>query len=80
MGAELGKSAIEAGADRMGEEHHELFGRAKDLGSAMVFVAVTVTWSSVCLPIFYFTWQPVELAADLLCRRHEHCGRQAATR
>ena len=58
MGAELGNSAIEAVVDRIGEEHHELSGRAKDLGSAMVFMAiitVAVSWSSVCLSIFYFT-------------------------
>jgi diacylglycerol kinase (ATP) len=58
MGAELGNSAIEAVVDRIGDEHHELSGRAKDLGSAMVFMAITtvaVSWSSVCLSIFYFT-------------------------
>ena len=58
MGAELGNSAIEAVVDRIGEEHHELSGRAKDLGSARVFMAiitVAVSWSSVCLSIFYFT-------------------------
>ena len=57
MGAELGNSAIEAVVDRISEDHHELSGRAKDLGSAMVFMAiltVAVSWGSVCLSIFYF--------------------------
>jgi diacylglycerol kinase (ATP) len=38
--AELLNSAIEAVVDRIGLERHELSGRAKDLGSAAVFVAV----------------------------------------
>lgn len=36
---ELLNSAIEAVVDRMGSERHELAGRAKDMGSAAVFVA-----------------------------------------
>lgn len=58
IGAELGNSAIEAVVDRIGEEPNELSGRAKDLGSAMVFMAiltVAVSWSTICLSIFYFT-------------------------
>ena len=58
MAAELGNSAIEAVVDRMGEEYHELSGRAKDLGSAMVFMTilmVVVSWSSVALSVFYFS-------------------------
>ncbi|MGB0380959.1 MAG: diacylglycerol kinase [Luminiphilus sp.] len=57
LAAELGNSAIEAIIDRIGEEHHDLSGRAKDLGSAMVFmviIAVVICWSSVGLSIFYF--------------------------
>ena len=38
--AELLNSAIEAVVDRVGLERHELSGRAKDLGSAAVFVAI----------------------------------------
>lgn len=38
--AELLNSAVEAAIDRIGPEHHELSGRAKDLGSAAVFVAI----------------------------------------
>jgi len=57
LAAELGNSAVEAVVDRIGEEHHDLSGRAKDLGSAMVFmviIAVVISWSSVCLSIFFF--------------------------
>ncbi len=57
LAAELGNSAVEAVVDRIGEEHHYLSGRAKDFGSAMVFmviISVVVSWSCVCLSIFYF--------------------------
>jgi diacylglycerol kinase (ATP) len=37
---ELLNSAIEAVVDRIGDEHHELAGRAKDIGSAVVLVAL----------------------------------------
>jgi diacylglycerol kinase (ATP) len=36
--AELVNSAIEAVVDRISDEHHELSGRAKDIGSGLVFV------------------------------------------
>ena len=45
---ELLNSAIEAVVDRIGTERHELSGRAKDQGSAAVFVAlviVAITWA-----------------------------------
>ncbi|MBN6710927.1 diacylglycerol kinase [Haemophilus haemoglobinophilus] len=48
--AELLNSAIEAVVDRIGTEHHELSGRAKDQGSAAVFVAmmiVLITWGII---------------------------------
>ncbi len=38
--AELLNSAVEAVVDRISLERHELSGRAKDLGSAAVFVAI----------------------------------------
>lgn len=38
--AELLNTAIEAAIDRIGLEHHELSGRAKDLGSAAVTAAI----------------------------------------
>lgn len=44
---ELLNTGIEAAVDRIGQEHHELSGRAKDIGSAAVFVAVlnvAVVW------------------------------------
>jgi diacylglycerol kinase (ATP) len=47
---ELLNSAVEAVVDRVGDEHHELSGRAKDLGSAAVFlslVAVAIVWLTV---------------------------------
>ncbi len=47
---ELINSAIEAAIDRHGDEHHELSGRAKDLGSAAVFVVLllaAVVWGGV---------------------------------
>ncbi|MGD8514223.1 MAG: diacylglycerol kinase [Granulosicoccaceae bacterium] len=47
MMAELVNSAIEATIDRFGGEHHELSGRAKDIGSAVVFVA---------LLMFFLVW------------------------
>lgn len=37
---ELLNSAVEATLDRIGTEHHDLAGAAKDMGSAAVFVAV----------------------------------------
>ena len=40
---EVLNSAIEAVVDRIGSEHHELSGRAKDLGSAAVFIALALT-------------------------------------
>jgi len=45
---ELLNSGVEAVVDRVGEEQHRLSGRAKDLGSAAVFVSlalVLVVWS-----------------------------------
>jgi diacylglycerol kinase (ATP) len=49
---ELGNSAIEAVVDRFGGEIHELSGRAKDVGSAAVLIAlinVIFVWSLVLL-------------------------------
>jgi len=47
---ELLNSGVEAVVDRVGEEQHRLSGRAKDLGSAAVFVSlalVLVVWSLI---------------------------------
>ena len=49
---ELLNSAVEAVVDRFGGEIHELSGRAKDIASAAVFVAminVAVVWSLLLL-------------------------------
>lgn len=49
---ELINSAIEAVVDRAGSEFHELAGRAKDIGSAAVFVAliqVPFVWGMLLL-------------------------------
>lgn len=53
---ELLNSAIEAAIDRHGDEHHELSGRAKDMGSAAVFVVlviVVVVWGAVVCDRFF---------------------------
>jgi diacylglycerol kinase (ATP) len=49
---ELLNSAIEAIVDRVGLEHHELSGRAKDIGSAAVMLSLfwaAVTWTYILL-------------------------------
>lgn len=53
---ELLNSAVEAVVDRVGIEHHELAGRAKDLGSAAVFVALLLcvyTWLAVLWGLYF---------------------------
>ena len=50
---ELVNSSIEAAVDRISLDHHRLSGRAKDLGSAAVFVALLlclVTWLLIAGP------------------------------
>lgn len=50
--AELLNSALESIVDRVGLEHHELSGRAKDIGSAAVFLALAwaaVTWVMILI-------------------------------
>jgi diacylglycerol kinase (ATP) len=50
---ELLNSAIETVVDRIGPEHHELSGRAKDMGSAAVFIClllIVICW-------FTMIWQ-----------------------
>ena len=52
---ELINSAIEAAIDRHGDEHHELSGRAKDMGSAAVFVSlvlVAIVWGLIAAERF----------------------------
>ena len=53
LSAELLNSAIEAVIERYGPEHHELAGRAKDMGSAAVFLSdmnVLLCWGLVLGP------------------------------
>ena len=40
---ELLNSAVEAVVDRIGEDMHQLSGRAKDMGSAAVFISLWLT-------------------------------------
>ena len=53
LSAELLNSAIEAVVDKVSPEFHELAGRAKDMGSAAVFVLLVfmgLTWALVIGP------------------------------
>lgn len=53
---ELLNSGIEAVVDRIGSEFHELSGRAKDLGSAAVFVMLILTlftWGAVIIENYF---------------------------
>lgn len=53
LSAELLNSAIEAVIERYGAEFHELAGRAKDMGSAAVFVLIVnavLVWGLIALP------------------------------
>ena len=51
--AEMLNSGIEAVVDKLWPEHHEIAGRAKDMGSAAVFllmVNMLVIWGVILLP------------------------------
>ncbi|QSX76626.1 diacylglycerol kinase [Lysobacter arenosi] len=53
LSIELLNSAVEAVIERYGPEFHELAGRAKDMGSAAVFVLmmnVLLTWGAIVVP------------------------------
>ncbi|RPE75474.1 diacylglycerol kinase [Vulcaniibacterium tengchongense] len=53
LSVELLNSAVEAVIERYGPEFHELAGRAKDMGSAAVFVVlanVALTWGAILGP------------------------------
>lgn len=50
LSIELLNSAVEAVIERFGDEHHEISGRAKDMGSAAVFVLmanVVLVWGCI---------------------------------
>jgi diacylglycerol kinase (ATP) len=54
--AELANSSVEAVVDRTGFEHHELSGRAKDIGSALVFVSLlllAIVWGIIAAHRFW---------------------------
>ncbi len=54
--AELANSSVEAVVDRTGAEKHELSGRAKDIGSALVFVSLVLlafVWGVIALDRFF---------------------------
>ena len=48
---EILNSALEAVVDRFGDELHPLSGRAKDMGSAAVFLAFIIT-ALICFSVF----------------------------
>ena len=50
---EILNSALEAVVDRFGEEQHELAGRAKDMGSAAVAIAIALA-AAVWLLVLFF--------------------------
>lgn len=62
IGLEVVNSALEAAVDRFGPERNELVGRAKDMGSAAVFVFmlnVVLVWGLLLGPR---AWQALGLA------------------
>ena len=53
---ELLNSALEAVVDRIGTEHNELSGRAKDMGSAAAFIAMLtagIVWALIAYERFW---------------------------
>ena len=53
---ELLNSAVEAVVDRIGTEHHELSGRAKDMGSAAAFFSMLtagIVWALIAYERFW---------------------------
>lgn len=53
--AELANSSVEAVVDRTGSERHELSGRAKDIGSALVFISLVllaIVWGIIAFNRF----------------------------
>ena len=55
LSTELLNSAVEAVVDRVGHEYHDLAGQAKDMGSAAVFVSlslVVIVWTMMAIKNF----------------------------
>lgn len=58
MTVEILNSAIESVVDRIGNEYHELSGRAKDMGSAAVFfmlIFTLISWLAI-IDLNYLNW------------------------
>lgn len=53
LAMELLNSAVEAVVDRIGTEYHELSGRAKDIGSAAVFMTMMIFCATWGLILFF---------------------------
>ena len=56
MLVEILNSGLAAVVDRIGPEIHPLSGRAKDLGSAAVFIAIVIlclTWGLIAVPVVW---------------------------
>ena len=53
---ELLNSAMEAIVDRISDDHHELSGRAKDIGSAAVFLAIVLMLVCWCAILYQLTF------------------------
>lgn len=54
--AELANSSVETVVDRTGHERHELSGRAKDIGSALVFMSLVllgIVWGVIAVNRFF---------------------------
>lgn len=59
LGIEVLNSALEAVVDRWGPEWNELAGRAKDMGSAAVFILmlnVLLVWGMILIPRWLPAW------------------------
>jgi len=57
--AELANSAIESIVDRLTTDHDELSGRAKDMGSAVVFMALCIaglSWTAILAARIAASW------------------------
>lgn len=67
---ELLNSAVEAVVDRVGTEQHKLSGRAKDIGSAAVFLSIVLAmavWALVLAPAISDTFLHCNGVVSTLC-------------
>ena len=65
MIVEILNSAIEAVVDRIGSEYHELSGRAKDMGSAAVLIAIIVAVITWCILLWSHFGYPFQNSINL---------------